>query len=211
MVDGGDTEALNTEVETSSPPEAVQVYNELMSESPNLSETVVESAIEKENVLPNAMVRDIMVANSHTAKSLVLFDKLDERNDPMPEYMKAQILAGRSIRTLKQELEAQLAKHQRDKAKAMNSIIRYYRDELEPQEAYDSLLALYQLDNTIKSSYSQAWLYFEAGEYQTGENILNNIPNQYTLDENEQERYTNMAAVFSLLAACIPMAIPLNH
>nr|NQU92404.1 hypothetical protein [Bacteroidota bacterium] len=63
MIDGGDTETLNSEVETSTPPEAVEVYTELMAESPNLSETVVETSIEKEEVLPNAMIRDVMVAN----------------------------------------------------------------------------------------------------------------------------------------------------
>ncbi len=97
----GIQKSLNSEIETSSPPEAVQVYNELMAESPNLSEAVVESTIEKETVLPNAMVRDVMVANPHTAKSLVLLEKLDDRFDPMPDYMKAQILAGRSIHNLK--------------------------------------------------------------------------------------------------------------
>jgi len=178
----------------------VQVYNELMAESPNLSEAVVESTIEKETVLPNAMVRDVMVANPHTAKSLVLLEKLDDRFDPMPDYMKAQILAGRSIQTLKQELESQLAGHQSRKAKAMNSIVRYYRDELEPQVASDSLLALYQSDNTIKSSYSLAWLYFERGEYLSGENVMDNIPNQYTLNENDQQQYTNMASIYTMLS-----------
>nr|NQU93945.1 hypothetical protein [Bacteroidota bacterium] len=89
LIDGGDTETLNSEVETSTPPEAAEVYTGLMAESPNLSETVVESSIEKEEVLPNSMVRDIMVANPHTALSLQLLGKLDDRLDPMPAYMKA--------------------------------------------------------------------------------------------------------------------------
>ncbi|MCD4698167.1 MAG: metallophosphoesterase [Bacteroidales bacterium] len=201
IIDGGDTEALNTEVETSTPPETVEVYNELMGESPNLSETVVESTIEQETVLPNAMVRDVMVANPHTAKSQVLLDVLDERFDPMPEYMKAQILAGRSIQTLKQELESKLAGYRLQKAKAMNAIIRYYREELEdPTAASDSLLALFQSDNTLKSSYSLAWLYLERGEYQQGVNVMSNIPNQFTLTEDEQQDYTNMDGIYTMLS-----------
>ena len=200
LVDGGDTEGLNTEVETSTPPETVVVYNELMSESPNLSETVVESTIEKENVMPNAMVRDVMVANPHTAKSHVLMDKLDERLDPMPEYMKAQILAGKSIQTLKQELEAQLAGYQMRKAKAMNSIVRYYKNELEPQNAYDSLLALYIADNTIKSTYRLAWLYLENGDYQLGSGVISNIPSQFSLTDEEQLVYDGMDDIYSILS-----------
>jgi hypothetical protein len=200
MIDGGDTEALNTEVETSTPPEALQVYNELMSESPNLSETVVESTIEKENVLPNAMVRDVMVANPHTAKSMVLMEKLDERFDPMPEYMKAQILAGQNIQTLKEELEAELGGYQLKKAIAMENILRYYQEELEPQAASDSIVALYQADNTLSSSYRLVWLYLERGEYQIGESVLNNIPAQYTLDEEEQMEYNEISAIYDMLA-----------
>jgi len=201
LVDGGDTEALNTEVETSTPPETVQVYNELMAESPNLSETVVESTIEKEEVLPNAMVRDVMVANPHTAKSLVLLDKLDERYDPMPEYMKAQILAGRSIQTLKQELEAELAKHQMNKAKAMNNIIRYYKEEeIDPNVAYTELVNVFEEDNTIKSSYRLVWLYLEKGEYQLGTGVISNIPVQFSLTDNEQVAYDGMADIYSILS-----------
>jgi len=200
MVDGGDTEALNTKVETSTPPEAIQVYNELMSVSPNLSETVVESSIEKENVLPNAMVRDVMVANPHTSKSLVLLEKLDDRFDPMPDYMKAQILAGRSIQTLKQELEEQLAGYQLKKTIAMDNIIRYYQEQLEPQVASDSIVALYQSDHTLNSSYRLAWLYLERGEYQNGESVLNNIPNKFTLDETEQLEYNQIFSIYTMLA-----------
>jgi len=123
-----------------------------MAKSPNLSETVVESTIEKEEVLPNAMLRDVMVANPHTAKSISLLEQLDERFEPMPDYMKAQILAGRSIQNLKQELEAQLAGYKLKKAKALNNIVRYYNEEFNPITASDSILALYQEDNTLKST-----------------------------------------------------------
>ncbi len=202
LVDGGDTEALNAEVETSSPPGAVDLYNELMGKSPSLSETVVESSIEKENVLPNAMLRDVMVANPHTAKSEVLLTKLDERFDPLPDYMKAQIIAGRSIQNLKQELESQLAYYELNKAKATNTLIRYYTEKIEdPQAASDSLLALFQANNTIKNSYRLAWLYFSRGEYQSGENVLNNIPGQYSLDDDGQQRHTNMVNIYTMLAA----------
>jgi len=201
LVDGGDTEGLNTEVENSTPPETITVYNELMDNSPNLSETVVESTIEKEEVLPNAMVRDVMVANPHTAKSHVLMDKLDERLDPMPEYMKAQILAGKSIQTLKQELEAQLAGYQMDKAKAMNNIIRYYKkEETDPTVAYTELVNLYQEDNTVKSSYMLAWLYLEKGEYQLGSSVISNIPAQFNLTEEQQLVYEGMGDIYSMLS-----------
>ncbi len=52
------------------------IYTELIDKSPYLSDTVVSTAIEKEKVLPGAMIRDVMVANPHTAKNDELINKL---------------------------------------------------------------------------------------------------------------------------------------
>ncbi len=176
-------------------------YQVFMAESPNLSETVVESTIEKETVLPNPMLRDVMVANPHTAKSMTLLEQLDDRFVPMPDYMKAQILAGRSIQNLKQELEAQLAGYKLKKAKAMNNIVRYYSEEFDPLTASDSLMALYQEDNTLKSSYRLAWLYLERGEYLLGNNTMNNIPALFDFCGNEQLEYNQMADIYNMLSS----------
>jgi hypothetical protein len=200
LVDGGDTEALNTEVETSVPPETMQVYNELMGNSPYLSDTVVSTAIEKEDVLPNAMIRDIMVANPHTAKSNELMDRLDERCNPLPEYMKAQILQGKDIVSIKEELESQLAGYKLQRYKAFNGLVRWFlNDTLNPAAASDSLLMLFQQDNAISSKYSLAMLYLNRDEFQSGMDVLNVIPNQFGLQGDELTAHQDMAIYYSLL------------
>jgi hypothetical protein len=199
LVDGGDTESLKTKVETSTPPETSDIYTQLMSGSPNLSETVVETSIEKEEVLPNAMIRDIMVANPHTSTSLQLLDKLDDRTNPMPAWMKSQILAGRSIQSLKTELEGQLANYQMAKFRAMNSIARYFGQQPENTAITDSLIALYQSDNTLSSQYMQAWLYLNSGQYQQGQNVMASIPANFTLAGDELTEYQNIQWLYAML------------
>jgi len=199
LVDGGDTESLKTEVETSTPPETAEIYNELMTGSPYLSETVVGTAIDKEEVLPNSMVRDVMVANPHTSTSLQLLDKLDNRTNPMPAWMKAQILAGRSIQSLKTELEGQLAGYQMAKCRAMNSLVRHFGQQPENPAITDSLIALYQSDNTVGSRYMQAWLYLYSSQYQQGHNIMASIPANFTLAEDELAEYQNMQWLYAML------------
>jgi hypothetical protein len=199
LVDGGDTESLKTEVETSTPPETAEIYNELMTGSPYLSETVVGTAIDKEEVLPNSMVRDVMVANPHTSTSLQLLEKLDDRTNPMPAWMKAQILAGRSIQSLKTELEGQLASYQMAKYKAMNNIARYFGQQPENPAITDSLIALYQSDNTLSSRYMQAWLYLNSGQYQQGQNVMASIPANFTLAGDELAEYQNLQWLYAML------------
>jgi hypothetical protein len=201
MIDGGNTEELNTEVVTSVPPEAFEVYNELISNSPNLSETVVEASIEKENVLPNAMIRDVMVANPHTSKSDELMNKLDERSNPLPEYMKAQILEGRDLMTMKQELEANLANQKLAKSRAINELARYYlSDSINPQLSTDSLVQLYEEDDGVESKYRLVMLKLDLGEYAAGEDILEGLPAQYDIDGIELTAHQQMETFYEIVS-----------
>lgn len=200
LIDGGNTEGLKSEVELSTPPETTDIYTELLNESPYLSETVVESVIEKEDVLPNAMVRDVMVANPQSANSDQLIEKLDERINPMPDYMKAQILQGKGIVTLKQELESQLAKYKLKQLRAIHGLIReYLADTVSPETATDSIVALYQEIDDKNIKYRLAMLYLVRGEYTQGNAELNNILINYSLSTEEVVEHDHFFEYFNLI------------
>ncbi len=200
LIDGGNTETLNTEVELSMPPETMEIYTELMNESPYLSETVVESAIEKETVLPNAMVRDVMVANPQSANSDQLIEKLEERVTPMPNYMRAQILQGKSIVSLKQELESQLANYKLKQSRAINGIVReYLADTINPVSSTDSIVALYESVNDKGIKYRLAFLHLQREEYDLGTTVLDAILTGYELSTEETSEHDIMVDYFNLV------------
>ncbi|MBN1339245.1 MAG: T9SS type A sorting domain-containing protein, partial [Bacteroidales bacterium] len=202
LIDGGNTEATQTDVETSIPPETMQVYTDLMNKSPYLSDTVVSTAIEKEDVLPGAMIRDIMVANPNTAKSGKLMSKLDDRWDPLPEYMKAQILAGRSIVSIREEAESGLASFKLRKAKYFNELVRFYlSDTVSPQSSLDSIEQLLQNENSLNAMYRLAMLKGERGAWNEGLAILNNMPVQMT--PAEANAHTQFVSFYTLLSGII--------
>ncbi|NOX48771.1 MAG: T9SS type A sorting domain-containing protein [Chlorobi bacterium] len=201
LIDGGNTETVQADVDNSMPPETMQVYNELMAKSPYLSDTVISTAIEKEEVLPGAMIRDIMVANPKAAKSDKLMDKLDERWDPLPDYMKGQILAGRSIVSIREETESRLAAFKLEKAKYFNALARYYlNDTIDPQASLDSLAILLQNENSLPAKYQLAILKGERGAWNEGLEVLNNIPVQFDLALAETESHTRFTAYYALLS-----------
>ncbi len=202
LVDNGDTPELASEVDQSTPAQTVDLYNELMATSPYLSDSVVESAIVKEDVLPNALLRDIMVANAHSSKSELLMNTLDSRWDPMPDYMKAQILQGRSLVSLKEETESRLGAFNLDKARALYGLSRMFMyDTMNPSTAVDSLIDLLSTEYTLSAQYQWAMLELGKGEYTLGSSVLSNIPSHITLTSSELTQHQQMVDYYNWLTS----------
>jgi hypothetical protein len=70
--------------------------------------------------------------------------------------------------------------------------------------AFDSLVALYQNDPTLRSRYMLAWLYLQDGQYLQGQNVIDGIPTLYTLDESETTEYQHMQTLYGMLSAAMP-------
>lgn len=60
----------------------MEIRQELLDASPYLSDTVMISAAEKESVLPNSIITEVLIANPQSTKSDKVLDKLDERVEP---------------------------------------------------------------------------------------------------------------------------------
>jgi len=195
LIDAGNTGSLHWDVYMSTSPEAMQVYQQLMTVSPYLSDTVLSAAILKEDVLVDAMLRDIMVANPHTAKSDALMEKLDQRWMPLPDYMKAQILQGKNLVSVKEQAESRLAQYTLKKATALAKLSGLYHDNA------DSLICLYENDNTPSSKYKLAFLLLDKGESTQGMAILNNIPLEFNLDGQQLAEHQQLHAFYEIVAA----------
>ncbi len=200
FTDGGDTEALNTDVQGSFPDEAMEVRQQLLNESPYLSDTVMKSAIEKENVLPNAMVRDILVANPQSAKAPDVINTLDNRFDPMPGYMMGEIMAGLNTTGAKELLEQKLALHKTKRRNSLLKLERFYKnDTLNPAASIDSLVALWQREPYPGAWYKLSFHYLNtsdsAGLFQT----LDSIPVNFNLSLEEQQLHEQYEDLFDIL------------
>lgn len=190
LVDGGDTEDLAFVVNISTPPEAADVRQELLNESPYLSDTVMKSAIAKEDVLPNAMVRDVMVANPQSAKSAEVLQILDARDEPMPGYMMDQIMQGQNSCGAKELLEQKLAGHKTKKGKAMAQLIHYYlADTTDYAGSNDSILNLIEDDNELSSYYQLTMKYLGLRDSANAYNTFYNISYEFDLNSEQEDEF----------------------
>lgn len=185
VVDGGSTSLLILEVATSTPQEAMQLRMELLAESPYLSDTVMKSSVGKENVLDNAMIRDVLVANPHSAKSDELINMLEYRTVPIPDYMMEQILAGEDTVSEKEILEAKKAWWDGEIVKSYTRLLNQYKGDSVAAPKTDSLSLLFNYRNSADVLFDQVvWLHSQ-GEYQQAETVLNEIPSTFTLSPAE--------------------------
>lgn len=199
LIDGGSTQNLSDAVESSTPPEALAVRADLLSKSPWVSDSVVGTSITKEDVLDNAMIRDVMVANTHSAKNDSLISMLETRTVPMPDYMMAQILQGGDSISAKEELEAQRAYWKNQHSVYYHSLIQNYRSDSVNIALEDSLVNLLIERSSPESYYDLAAWYCTKSDFSLSRNILNSIPAIFSLNAQQQEAHQNYLTIFEIL------------
>ena len=199
FVDGGNTETLNQDVQLSFPDEALEIRQELLNSSPYLSDAVMKSSIAKENVLPNVMIRDVLVANPQSAKSPSLLQSLDDRIVPMPDYMMNEIMMGQYTYGNKELLEQKLSKHKRSRDFAFAKLMRHYHsDTINSAAAGDSIISLLYDQDYLGARYQLSMYYLSKYDSANAYSTLNNIPIDFDLTSNEQSAWQLYSDLFDI-------------
>jgi hypothetical protein len=197
LKDAGDTDALYWDVSMSAPWQNLEVFNELMSVAPYVSDSVLEAAIEKENVLVDAMIRDVLVANPHSAKSNALMEKLDQRIEPLPGYMLDEVLQGQSLVSVYEKLQSGLAYHHRKQALYQKQLVQFYlNDKANPQASTDSLVNLLLGSDISAHWYQAAFMRYEQGEKTASANILSSLPSVFGFNAEQLSKHADILALF---------------
>jgi len=199
LIDGGSTENLNTEIISSYPDEALELREQLLADSPYLSDTIMKQAIYKENVLPNAMIRDILSANPQSAKSGEILEAVDSRYDPMPDYMMAEIMHGKDQIGALESLESKMGYWGQYRTKAVNRLIREYLTDSTIVDPVDSLINLFQNESGLQSKYRLAFTLWENDQDEQAMSTLSAIPSDFELSTLEQDIHQGYLDYFDIL------------
>jgi hypothetical protein len=124
LKDGGNTQATITDIETAWPNNMWELRNDLLAKSPHLSIEVLKATADKIDVFPDYVIFEIMAANPDELKKEELIKYLEDKDNPLPEYMidiLRQVAMGSSYKTV---LLRQMAHHGQLKTRAAHNIIR---------------------------------------------------------------------------------------
>lgn len=179
LMDGGNTPLLLDLVWYGTPNQVQQAYTQLMNVSPYVSDTVMIAAITRTDLLSDSLLCNIMVANPNTAKSSRLMQLLAQVRTSMPGYMIKLIGAGVGIVSEREAMESELGQLYLDKSWLVNTLaFNFYNDP-------DSLVLLWNTDNSISSKYSLAFHWLGQGEYAQGSVVLDSILVQFQLTNQQ--------------------------
>ncbi|MDD2632409.1 MAG: T9SS type A sorting domain-containing protein [Bacteroidales bacterium] len=193
LQDGGDTEGLMTEVETAWPDDMWELRAELLGKSPHLSTKVLKAAADKTDVLPESMIFEIMAANPDELRNDELLKYLEDKENPLPEYL-IDILRQVSFgTTYKTALQNQMAESMRLKTRAANSMIRSILNEDDLD--YNLLRSWFDNLGGVKADQQVIETYLTEGNVTDASALAEMIPELYQLsgyDLDEHAYYTEM-------------------
>ena len=120
------------------------------------------------------------MSNPHSAKSETILQELDMRLDPMPEYMKDEILEGIFVLSAKELMEAKRDLDLQFYNYGFNRLLSASLTDTIPVSV-DTLFALLAADGSPQSLMQQAWVLLEAGDTLAATNRMASLPNEISL------------------------------
>jgi hypothetical protein len=182
-MDDGNTDLMTQQVEMAGDGDAYTTYQYLMQTSPFLSEEVLTALGSKEEGFNKAMIRDVLVENPQSAKSEDVSLALDNRQDPLPAYMRWQINNGlyhfSEMEVMRHFMAYQKTRHDRALNRILGGIIRN-EEGFENAPPVEEILA--GVDD-IRYQYMLAEWHFGKGDFSQGMQLLGQIEQDFDLSD----------------------------
>jgi hypothetical protein len=196
LKDGGDTDSKVSEISNANPEDMWTLRAELLGNSPHLSEEVLKSVADKTNVFTEAIIFDILAANPDELKKEVLIKYLEEKDNPLPEYMidiLRQVASGITYKTV---LLQEMAAYNLEKSQLANDMIRSLLNEAE----LDVVQLRNWLDNLggIESDKQIISTYIHENDYISAFSLANILPQLYNLQGNHLVEFNHYLDILQL-------------
>lgn len=186
--DGGIPD-LPEQVELAYPWETYDYYNLLMLESPYLSDQTLIAAINNTDLLPDLLLKLILIANPQCTRSDEVLMAIEEREPQLPEYMVYEIMLGEDLPSPLEALEATVSYHVHERQNTLNRIITIYLNDTVNSYARDSLLALFDRDEFLNAKYAKAFIHLYENDFEALDIMMSDIEATLDGEDYQQQQY----------------------
>ena len=203
-VDGGNTEGLLQEVKYAYSWDTYQLYANLMSNSPYLSDTVIISAINRVNVLTDTMIRNVLSANLQAIKiTNILTDIENTRPAFYINKWIDELIDQTDTITPREQLEALISYYAQERQVAVDQLKRIYIEDTTGTYTIDSLITLLANDIEPISSYQLASIYLNNHDSVNYWKVMDSIPIKYQFAEVDMQSHQDFTDYFSIINTLI--------
>lgn len=191
LIDDGNTEQFKDNIELNWSSDAWLLRSKLLASSPYLSSEVLLEAA-KQNILPNGMLLEILLANPDATRGERFINELKEvTNNTFPEYMLDYVRGNYDNRTLRTEMEGQLSSIHSN----LSSTRNWIKHLTKSKEEYNNQdrLEVSKLGSEIYNKVGLMDYYIEQGNFNKADSVLNSIENdkKYKDDLSMIENFGN--------------------
>jgi hypothetical protein len=195
-IDGGDTEGEKLDIVTAQPADMWALRAQLLGDSPHLSFEILKEAADKTDVFTESALFDILAANPDELRKDTLISYLENKEDPLPDYMIVllQQLAGGI--TYKTALQKQMAGYKQSYYRSANDIIRSIHNDT----VTDYVELRNWLNNLggITSDRQIISTYISEGNFTDAFALANMLPSLYNIDGTELTEHNYYMDMLSL-------------
>ncbi len=124
LLDDGNTQAEIASLQAATPADMWTLRSKLLGTSPHLSDEVLKQMADRADVFPDAVQFEVLASNPEELRKEELMSYLEQKSDPLPEYMLEilrQVATGSSYKSV---LQSQMSFYQEKYVKSAQCIIR---------------------------------------------------------------------------------------
>jgi subtilisin family serine protease len=201
LVDGGNTESVLSDIQAAEPGDMWALRSQLLGSSPHLSQEVLRAIADRTDVFPDGILLEILSANPDELKRDTLLSYLEQKDNPLPQYMieiLRQALEGVTYKTI---LLDEMARYHAGKTQAAQDLIRdvLFDTAFNPVEYRNRLGNMNNLvaDRQIIGSY------LSEKDTSGAMTLLNLLPLLYDLEGESLEDYNNYKTLVEMQVSWI--------
>lgn len=197
LTDGGNTYGLKNTILNANAGNVATVVSQLLSYSPYLSNEVLALLATQDAPFTPEIIRDVMLANPHSARCLWTQENLDVRVNPLPQTYRDQINNQIGVYTHRDSLGAEFSQLTEEYDFNLHEIIYSYEVDSNATIANYATWMKHPINPTYH--YQLAEKYFDNGDWPNFISILDSIPIKLELNARQLAYHTTFSALFEQL------------